>query len=67
MGPAATEDELAAMAYELPEEPTNEQMVVNLYLRGDITLEGATQLLGVERDEFLTWVDFARSMERAPA
>jgi sec-independent protein translocase protein TatB len=102
MGPAPTEEELAAMAYDLPAESPapapvatpapmpvangspngagayvageeespesiRERTIVDLYLKGGITLEGATKFLGVDESEFLSWVEFARMIERAGA
>ena len=92
MGPAATEEELAAMAYELPPDdsppppadqpsarPTNgaahpdaageeespeairERTIVELYLNGGITVERAAEFLGVTREEFESWAEFART------
>lgn len=68
MGPAATAEEIAAMAYELPPEngenpqAIRERTMVDLYLDGGTTLDGAARFLGVSEDEFRDWVEMARLM-----
>ena len=88
MGPAATEEELAAMTYELPPddspplpatngaahgdapgeeespESIRERTIVDLYLNGGITIERASEFLGVSPQEFEAWAEFAKSASR---
>jgi hypothetical protein len=46
-------------------ESIRERTIVDLYLNGGITLEGAARFLGVTREEFEEWAAFARSTRSA--
>jgi sec-independent protein translocase protein TatB len=45
-------------------EEIRERTIVDLYRKGGISLESASQFLGVEKDEFLAWVELAGGVHR---
>ena len=42
-------------------EAIRERTIVELYLNGGITLDRAAEFLGVSREEFESWAEFART------